>query len=236
MSGNAKKIILFLVEGSTDSTSLGLVMSRLLETADVRFYVLGGDICYKYRITQDNAAKSVMRPVNGFLQRYRLKKTDILRIVHIIDTDGAFIPAERVIRGGTENARYKDTCIETLSVDSLRSRNELKTMAANALSKLSYVDKIPYAFYYFSRNIEHVLHDRADNLSGREKRLCSEHFENRYADRPEDFVKFIQSREVAVRGSYHKTWEYIFRGTNSLKRGSNFGLFFDWNPKEEGMT
>jgi hypothetical protein len=236
MSANPKKIILFLVEGSTDSTSLGLVMSRLLETADVRFYVLGGDICYRYRINDENAAKSVMRPINGFLQRYRLKKTDILQIVHIIDTDGAFIPPERVIRGGTENAYYKDTCIETLSVDSLRSRNELKTMAANALSKLSYVDKIPYAFYYFSRNIEHVLHDRADNLSSREKRICSENFENRYADHPEDFVKFMKSREVAVRGSYHKTWEYIFRGTNSLKRGSNFGLFFDWNPKKEGET
>lgn len=233
MAANEKKMILFLVEGETDSTSLGLVMARLLENADVRFHVLGGDICYKYHITADNAARSVMRPVNGFLQRYRLKKTDILRIVHIIDTDGAFIPPERVICGGTENARYKDTCIETLSVDSLRSRNEYKTMAANALSKLTCVDKIPYAFYYFSRNIEHVLHDRSDNLSSREKRICSENFENRYADRPEDFIKFIKSREVAVRGSYHKTWEYIFRGTNSLKRGSNFGLFFDWVPKED---
>lgn len=233
MSANAKKIILFLVEGSTDSTSLGLVMSRLLETADVRFYVLGGDLCYRYRINEENAARSVMRPVNGFLQRYRLKKTDILRIVHIIDTDGAFIPPERVIRGGTENAHYKETCIETLSVDSLRSRNELKTAAASALSRLSHVDKIPYAFYYFSRNIEHVLHGRADSLSSREKRICSENFENRYADHPEDFVTFMKSREVAVRGSYHKTWEYILRGTNSLKRGSNFGLFFDWNPKED---
>lgn len=233
MAANEKKIILFLVEGSTDSTSLGLVMSRILETVDVRFYVLGGDLCYRYRITDENAARSVMRPVNGFLQRYRLKKTDIMRIVHIIDTDGAFIPPERIIRGGTEHAKYKESCIETLSVDSLRSRNELKTMAVTALSKLSYVEKIPYAFYYFSRNIEHVLHNRADSLSSREKRLCSEAFENAYVDHPEEFVKFIKSREVAVRGSYHKTWEYILRGTNSLKRGTNFGLFFDWNPKEE---
>jgi hypothetical protein len=95
------------------------------------------------------------------------------------------------------------------------------------------VEKIPYAFYYFSRNIEHILHDRADSLSSREKRICSENFENRYADHPDDFVAFIRSREVAVRGSYRKTWEYIFRGTNSLKRGSNFGLFFDWKPKED---
>lgn len=233
MNANTKKIILFLVEGSTDSTSLGLVMSRLLENADVRFYILGGDICYRYHITNENAERSVLRFVNGFLQRYRLKKSDLLQIVHIIDTDGAFIPPERVIFGGKEHAAYKETSIETLSVDSLRSRNEMKTKAASALSKLSHVEKIPYALYYFSRNIEHVLHNRADSLSGREKRIFSENFENTYADHPEDFIRFMQSREVAVRGSYSKTWEYILRGTNSLKRGSNFGLYFNWQPKTE---
>ena len=233
MSQYTKKIILFLVEGSTDSTSLGIVMSRLLENADVRFYILGGDICYRYHITDENAERSVMRSVNGFLQRYRLKKTDLLQIVHIIDTDGAFIPSERVIYGGKDHATYKETSIETLSVDSLRSRNEMKTLAAKSLFKLSQVEKIPYAFYYFSRNIEHVLHNRSDSLSSREKRYFSEIFENTYADHPEEFIQFIRSREVAVRGSYSKTWEYILRGTNSLKRGSNFGLFFDWKPKQE---
>ena len=236
MAVPTKKIILFLVEGSTDSTSLGLVMSRLLENADVRFYILGGDICYRYHINDENAERSVLRFVNGFLQRYRLKKSDLLQIVHIIDSDGAFIPPERVIFGGKEHAVYKETSIETLSVDSLRSRNEMKTMAAHALSKLSRVEKIPYAFYYFSRNIEHVLHNRADSLSSKEKRLFSEAFENTYADHPEEFIRFIKSREVAVRGSYSKTWEYIFRGTNSLKRGSNFGLFFDWKINEKEKT
>lgn len=231
---DAKKIVLFLVEGSTDSTALGLVISRLLKNADVRFYVLNGDICYRYHITEDNAARSVMRAVNGFLQRYRLKKTDLLCVVHIIDTDGAFIPAERVIYGGTENAHYKDTFIETLSVDSIRSRNEQKTLAAHALCKLSEVDKIPYAFYYFSRNIEHALHNREESLSSREKRMFSEKFESLYADRPQAFLELIRSPDVAVRGSYRKTWDYIFRNTNSLKRGCNLALFFDWYGKQKG--
>ena len=93
MNPAEKKVLLFLVEGSTDSTSLGLVLSRLTESADVRFLVLGGDICYRYRITPENAAKTIMRSVNGFLQRYRLRKGDILKIVHVIDTDGGFHPA-----------------------------------------------------------------------------------------------------------------------------------------------
>lgn len=224
---NEKKIILFLVEGSTDSTTLGLVMSRLIETADIRFIVLEGDLCYRYRINPDNASQVIMRPVNNFLKRYRLKKTDIMRIVHVVDTDGAFIPPERVIYGGNENAGYQADCILTRSVSSLRARNEMKTESARTLVALSAVDGIPYSFYYFSRNVEHALHGRAETVCGREKRELSEAFENTYADHPELFVELVKSRGVAVRGSYRKTWEYIFRGINSLKRGTNIGLFFD---------
>ena len=164
MNPAEKKVLLFLVEGSTDSTSLGLVLSRLTESADVRFFVLGGDICYRYRITPENAAKTIMRSVNGFLQRYRLRKGDILKIVHVIDTDGAFIPPTRVFHGGNDHAYYGKDKIVTLSDESMRARNEHKTAAAMALSELDAVERIPYEFYYFSRNIEHVLHDRVGAL------------------------------------------------------------------------
>ena len=236
MNPAEKKVLLFLVEGSTDSTSLGLVLSRLTESADVRFLVLGGDICYRYRITPENAAKTIMRSVNGFLQRYRLRKGDILKIVHVIDTDGAFIPPTRVFHGGNDHAYYGKDKIVTLSDESMRARNEHKTAAAMALSELDAVERIPYALYYFSRNIEHVLHDRMDTLSSEEKRELSERFENEYAEDPEAFVSFICSRAVAVRGSYEQTWDYIFRGTNSLKRGTNFGLFFSSFLSEKGLS
>ena len=58
----------------------------------------------------------------------------------------------------------------------MRARNEHKTAAAMALSELDAVERIPYALYYFSRNIEHVLHDRMDTLSSAEKRELSERF------------------------------------------------------------
>ena len=232
MNPAEKKVLLFLVEGTTDSTSLGLVLSRIVESEDVRFHVLGGDLCYRYRINRQNAARTIMRPVNSFLQRYRLRRKDILKIVHIIDTDGAFIPPTRVFPGGNEHAYYGSDKIVTLSDDSMRARNEHKTNAAMALSELDTVEQIPYALYYFSRNIEHVLHDRTDTLSSAEKRELSERFENEYAEDPEAFVSFICSRAVAVRGSYEQTWDYIFRGTNSLKRGTNLGLFFSSMKKK----
>ena len=168
-----------------------------------------------------------MRPVNNFLKRYRLRKTDIMRVIHVIDTDGAFIPEDRVIYGGDESADYREDCIVTKSVSSIRSRNEKKTEAVKALSRLATAEKIPYSVYFFSRNIEHALHGCADVISSKHKREFSEAFENAYADHPELFVELVKSHPVAVRGGYHKTWEYIMRGTNSLKRGTNIGLFFD---------
>ena len=111
-------------------------------------------------------------------------------------------------------------------------RNPIQTVKTRLKSPISIRKKLSRLGAQMTvSDIEHVLHDRADSLSGREKRIYSEAFENAYADHPEEFIKFIKSREVAVRGGYSKTWEYILRGTNSLKRGSNFGLFFDWNPK-----
>lgn len=235
MENPEKKILLFLVEGSTDSTSLGLVMSRLVETADVRFAVLGGDICYRYRITAENAARTVMRPVNGFLQRYRLKKSDLIQIVHVIDTDGAFIPPTRVFHGGDERAHYAADKIVTLSDESMRARNEMKTCAAQALSGLRSVEKIPYAFYFFSRNIEHVLHGRTDTLSSSEKRVLSEKFENEYAEHPGSvcFVAEFRRRRGARQlrgyvGIYHERNKFI-------KTGHQFRTFFQSLPAEKSL-
>jgi hypothetical protein len=42
-----KKVILFLVEGITDKTSLGLILSKIITTESIHFDITDGDICYK---------------------------------------------------------------------------------------------------------------------------------------------------------------------------------------------
>ena len=39
-----KKIILFIVEGISDQTSLALVLSKLIKTENVMFHIVRGDI------------------------------------------------------------------------------------------------------------------------------------------------------------------------------------------------
>ncbi len=86
---------------------------------------------------------------------------------------------------------------------------------------------VPYAIYYLSRNMEHALHDIAEELSVDEKERKAREFQRRYKDDIAGFIAFLKSPSVASDGSYRDTWDYIRQGTNSLARGSNLHLVFE---------
>ncbi len=224
-----KKVVLFLVEGITDQMALGMVLSQLIETDRVRFAVANGDLFV--RGGREGPESAVRKQIQKFQSRYRLKRKDLRQVVHLIDTDGAFIPEESVLAGTNARIQYGKNCIESLYADSVRERNRTRRAAALRLSSLETVDGIPYSIFYFSRNLEHALHGREDNLSPAEKRSLSEELEDAYADCPEGFLQLLRSKEVAVQGEYAQTWQWILAAWNSLKRGSNFYLFFEERGK-----
>ncbi len=217
-----KKVILFLVEGYTDKESLGLILSRLIDTSEVRFQIMAGDVT-----TSSDPISGIFKRVKAFLLRNRFKKSDILRIVQIIDTDGAFIDPSCVRYSDGKGLKYFDDRIETPAPEAIILRNERKSESAGRLSKQEFIFGIPYSIYYFSVNIEHVLHGVRGGLESADKVRYSRKFVDSFAERPRDFVDFIRSDVVAVRGGYTESWCYIFEGNHSLLRGSNLHLFFD---------
>ncbi|MCX6054203.1 MAG: hypothetical protein NTZ74_04660 [Chloroflexi bacterium] len=92
----AKKVILFLVEGITDQTTLGLILSKIINTQSIHFTITYGDICYKEGVDSTNAIIRTYDYVKSFMEQTRFQKSNFLRIVHLIDTDGAFIPDNNV--------------------------------------------------------------------------------------------------------------------------------------------
>ena len=51
-------------------------------------------------------------------------------------------------------------------------------------------------------------------------------FTEKYEDDINGFINFITNPEFAVLDSFKKTWMYIEKDNNSLKRHTNLGLIF----------
>ena len=99
---NEKKVILFIVEGPSDEAALGTIMEEYFNNEDIKFLVVHGDITIKNFITKDNAIIKINEQVEKKLEelekKYNYSKTDYVKIIHLIDTDGTYIPDDKVIQ------------------------------------------------------------------------------------------------------------------------------------------
>ena len=91
-----KKIILFIVEGPSDETSLSTVLSRIFSSSSVKFQVIHGDILTRGFTSPEKIVTAVWDQVKAFMGVI-YRKSDICRIVHLTDTDGVFIPDSAVV-------------------------------------------------------------------------------------------------------------------------------------------
>ncbi|KLE17144.1 hypothetical protein [Clostridium sp. C8] len=224
----SKKVILFIVEGVTDKNSLSLILSKLISNSHIRFHIVGGDITTNKNTTIQNCITKVNDEINKFLSISKFKKNDILEVIHLVDTDGVYIKDEFVKLDSTNNIIYKSDCMLTDKVELTIERNRKKTSILDKLSTNSKVSRIPYCMYYFSCNLEHVLHNE-QNLDDSLKTKYSYDFEDEYYGKELEFKNFIQNSEFSVKGSYKETWDFIKVNNNSLNRFSNLGLFFENN-------
>lgn len=226
MAGRTKKVILFLVDGPTDEGTLSPVLKKIFQNAQVRFHIVHGDITSELSISNANAVSMVNEHIKMEMDRYGFRRSDIIRIIHLIDTDGAFIPSNHIIAGDVEKIQYTQTHIIARYPDKTIKRNGRKTQAVKRLYPASKLGGIPYGLYYFSRNLEHALHGNIDDLSDAQKMDYADEFADRYVDAPDDFIQFLTDFEFTVQGDYGETWRFILAETNSLHRHCNLHLLF----------
>ncbi len=224
-----KKIVLVLVEGPTDEDALALVFSRILKEHEIEFDVLHTDITAKEEMTAKYITREIEKEIDIYLKRNPfINKRDILKVVQLIDTDGAFIPGSQVLPSENGKTEYSDTFIWAKNRDRLIRRNISKR---NIVYQLYHMDHLPqgcpYEIYYFSRNLEHVLHNISEDLSDEEKEELAFQVVMQYKEKPDEFLKFLRNEEFFVPGTYEDTWKFIMQDGNSLKRYCNLSLFFE---------
>lgn len=233
-----KKILLFIVEGITDKTCLGFVLSQILNSNKVEFALTNGDITSKNGIDANNVASKIGNIVKQFSGKI-FKPSDFIEIVHLVDMDGTYIVDSQIVEKTPEipidpnkpqKPYYSDSQIFVDNIEVIIQRNKQKSAVLNRIISLKSVWKtIPYSIYFFSCNLDHVMHGER-NLFEKDKLVYAEQFENNYGCSPQRFLDFLNTQEIAVQGNYEETWHFIRTECNSLKRHTNFQLFFS-NPK-----
>lgn len=238
-----KKIVAFIVEGPSDEAALGTIMKEYFSNNEVRFVVVYGDITLKDYVSADSVLKRINEQIDSVRGIYRYKWGDFIKIIHIVDTDGTYIPEtcvkesdgseeeENVNEENAECVQYYEDHIETRNVKASVARIKKKGEVLYKLRKTGKVHGIPYRIYFNSCNLEHVLYGELKNHSDEEKKELSDDLADKYEGRVDEFIEFISDSAVAVPGTYQKTWDYIEKDVNSLNRHTNMHLIFEERGK-----
>jgi hypothetical protein len=229
--GKSDQVVFVLVEGVTDEIVLG-VLNKLLVNRRVYIHIARCDITSDRLTTPSNILKRIGESIRKFAEPNGLLPKNFQEVIHIIDTDGAYVSNDFVIQ---ENANtqpfYEDSCIRTCRADMLIDRNCKKAAVLDRLIKTPMVYlRVPYSAYYFSCNLEHYFHNNA-NVPNEQKMALAEELDKRYVKDSTLFLRDVSQVGISASGSYEESWTYIQQGINSLSRFTNVNLLFSDKAK-----
>lgn len=222
-----KKVIAFIVEGASDEAALGTIMKEYFSNNKVQFVVVHGDITLKDYVSNDGILKKINEQIESVKNKYRYVQNDFIKIIHIVDTDGVYVPEQDIKKADIEKIQYYEDHISAKNINVIIRRNEQKGDILYKLRKTGKVNGIPYRIYFNSCNLEHVLYGELKDYSDEEKQRLSDDFADRYDGKAEEFIEFISALTIAVPGTYKETWDFIEKDKNSLNRYTNMHLIFE---------
>lgn len=231
----SRKVVIVIVEGESDEALLVSRLNEKYSNVNIRFEVQNGDILYNLG-KKTSILSRMDNTVKAIISKRKYRRKDVLCIIHIIDTDGCLIPSNYI-----EIDEYQDRKtlyrLESINVDSdiqrknIIERNKKRTENINLLIRDNYrvLNKYNYQLYYLSRNLEHVIFDQP-NPDRKSKTINVDVFVDRLNSDIEVFLKDYMPKldNSSYYNNYKKSWEYIKKGTNSLKRKTNVPLLFDY--------
>ena len=216
-----KKVVLVIVEGPSDDTALGIGLSQVFDKNTIYIHIMHGDITTKDGINSANIVSKIGNVVREYAKSQHYRANDFKQIIHIVDTDGAFIPDEKIFGDADLNeVIYDSDGIYTVDVESIKGRNVQKRDNLYKLRTQRTIWNIPYRVYYMSCNLDHVLYDKR-NSSDDEKESDAYKFARAYKGRKQEFIDFLCGSIFSVNVDYKKSWEFIEREMNSIERHTN---------------
>lgn len=246
---NNKKSVILIVEGQSERIALGSVLERIASVLNLRINVVHGDITSESSSSPVTIKKRVGDLVRAEMKRSAFTQRDVVQVMQLMDTDGAFVPSNAIIerpmasahpfrRGcGSLDLIYSETNIMTNDRTGTENNCFRKARNMQILRGMSDICKIPYAAFYVSRNLEHALDANIGNLSDDEKMRIAAKLRELYVDDIIRFKKLISDPDLVkfentsgnFRERYARSWDYIEKSDSlhSLARASNVVLLVE---------
>ena len=197
-----KKVVFVIVEGPSDEVALGAVLSKLFDINSVFVHIMFGDITTEWLKGNKSIVDRVGDEIKSFAKSRHFNKSDFQEIIHIADTDGAFISNDKIIEDtNAEEVWYSEHEIRTRRKSSIEQRNEIKSRHMRILFGRKTIWDIPYRLYYMSCNLDHVLYNKL-NSSDVEKEDDAYQFAKQYKSAPDAFLKYICESDFSVMTGY----------------------------------
>jgi hypothetical protein len=220
--------VLVIVEGPSDETALDLLFNRLFDRHEVHIEVVHGDITADYSIAPADIAKAVMKLAKEASLPIKFSRKDIQQVIHIVDTDGAYIPDGFVVedKNAKDKPVYTETEIRTAHPERIILRNHHKQQKLDRLCQLKEIwGTVPYQIYYMSSNLDHALHGKL-NSTDDEKEEDANNFAVKYMNDLPGFLEYLAKINGSKTSDYKQSWTYIKKERHSLERNSNLRLCF----------
>lgn len=230
-----KKIVLVIVEGPSDEVALGMALSQVYDKDFIYVHIMHGDITTRRGVSSKNIVAKLGNEVTAYAKSQHYKASDFKQIIHIVDTDGAYIPDDNIMeKENYLDIQYENDGIYTNNKASVMTRNQQKRDNLYRLRSCGIIWTIPYSLYYMSCNLDHVLYDK-QNSTDKDKENDAYVFAKKYKGKAEAFKEFICKSPFSVTGDYKGSWDYIEKDLNSVNRYTNLCICIE-NELESRMT
>lgn len=222
-----RKIVFVIVEGPSDDTALGVALNQVYDRDAVHIHIMRGDITTRAGVTPLNIISRIGDAVKGYAKSQHYAAGDFKQIIHIVDTDGAYIPDTNVIEeDNVQKTMYGSDGIHTSNAEGIIARNSAKRENLYRLRANKSIWGVPYRVYYMSCNLDHVLYGKR-NSTDEEKENDAYAFAKKYRNDRERFAEFICHSDFSVMGDFKESWAHIEEGLNSLERYTNLCVCID---------
>ena len=192
------------------------------------------DITARRGVSSKNIVAKLGNEVTAYAKSQHYKASDFKQIIHIVDTDGAYIPDDNIMeKENYLDIRYENDGIYTNNKASVMTRNQQKRDNLYRLRSCGIIWTIPYSLYYMSCNLDHVLYDKK-NSTDKDKENDAYVFAKKYKGKVESFKEFICKSPFSVTGDYKGSWDYIEKDLNSVNRYTNLCICIE-NELESRM-